>query len=555
MVILESKWLESVLNLLIGFTVIILINIFSSQHFFRLDLTQEKRFSISEPTKLLLENLDDDVYVEVYLEGDLPSGFRRLRNSIEETLEEFRIYSGNRVHYTFINPDIAGSARSRNEFMMDIAQRGIQPTDVFLNENGRRIQKRILPGALISYGSREKGVLLFKGNKRAPAEVRLNQSAEGVEYELAKTIKTLTKEAPETIGFTQGHSELTGRDIVGFLTTLQENYIVRDVFLDKDKLESVDLLIIAKPQKAFRIKERLALDQYIMGGGKVIFLIDALMASVDSTSISLPYKLELDDMLYRYGLRINKDLIMDMLAASAPVVVGNMGDQPQIQLLPWPFYPLINTYGRHPIVRNLDAIKMAFVSSIDTVSSKGVIKTPILLSSINSKAIAAPIIIDLDELKKQLDPSVFNEKNIPVGYLLEGMFTSAFKNRPLPKGVSIILKNKSVPTKIIVIGDGDIIRNEYNPQNGRPVPLGFDVYDGITYANEDFMMNAISYLLDDSGLILSRNKEIVLRPLKKQKIATERMKWQLINMVLPIAFILMFGLLWHFIRIRRYTSN
>ena len=244
-----------------------------------------------------------------------------------------------------------------------------------------------------------------------------------------------------------------------------------------------------------------------------------------------------------------------MLAASAPVVVGNMGDQPQIQLLPWPFYPLINTYGGHPMVRNLDAIKMTFVSSIDTVQAKEVIKTPILLTSINSKAISAPIMIDLDELKKPQDPSVFNEANIPVGFLLEGTFTSAFKNRPLPRGVSVILINKSVPTKIIVIGDGDIIRNEYNPQSGRPVPLGFDVYSRITYANEDFMMNAIAYLLDDSGLILSRNKEIVLRPLRKQKIAAERMKWQLINMVLPITLILIFGLLWHFFRTRKYSSN
>ncbi len=554
MVILESKWLESVLKLAIGLTIIILINLVSSKKFIRFDLTEENRFSISEPTKVLLENLDEEVYVEVYLEGELPSGLRRLRNSIEETLEEFRIYSKNKVHYKFINPDIAGSASSRNEFIMDIARRGIQPTDVFMEEKGQRIQKRILPGALVSYGVREKGVLLFKGNKRAPSEIRLNQSVEGVEYELANTIQTLTKESPETIGFTHGHGELEGNDIIGFRTTLQENYIVRDVHVEKDELETIDLLIIAKPVKIFVAMERFILDQYIMRGGKVIFLIDALMANVDSTSISFPYELELDDMLFRYGVRINKDLVMDMLSARAPVVVGNMGDQPQIQLLPWPFYPLINTYGPHPMVRNLDAVKLAFVNSVDTVSTKGVKKTPLLLSSGNSKAISAPIIIDLDELKKPLDPSVFNVSNIPVGYLLEGTFTSAFKNRPVPDDESEKLET-SVPTKIIVIGDGDIIRNEYNPQSGRPVPLGFDSYTGLTYANEDFMMNAIAYLLDDNGLILSRNKEIVLRPLNKQKISSERLKWQIVNMVMPIVFIILFGLIWNFIRVRKYTSH
>lgn len=553
MVVLESKMLESVLKLTIGLVAVLLINIVGNMYFFRLDLTEENRFSISEPTKLLLKNLEDDVYVEVYLEGDLPAAFQRLRNSIEETLEEFRIYSNNRLHYSFIDPMVGESPRAQNEYMLSIAQKGIQPTDVTFTENGRRIQKRILPGAVVSYGAREKGVLLFKGNLTAPSEVRLNQSVEGIEYELANAINAMTKSGPETVGISTGHGEISGESILGFKSALEENYIVRDVTMNFESLRAIDIVVIPKPEEMFNESEQLALDQYIMYGGKVIFLLDALIASMDSSSISIPYELGLDDMLFRYGIRINKDLVLDMLSAQAPIVIGNFGEAPQIQLLPWPFYPLINVYGDHPIVRNLDAVKFAFGSSLDTVSAPGSKRTALMYSSSNSRSMAAPIIIDLNELKKPLNPKDFTDQHIPMGYLLEGIFTSAFKNRPLPGDVETIM-DESVPTKLVVIGDGDIVRNEFDPQNGRPLPLGFDYYTKLTYANKDFLMNTIAYMLQDDGLILSRNKEVVLRPLNKQKIAKERFKWQLINMLLPIVFLLLFGWLWHILRKRKYTG-
>jgi len=553
MVALESKWLESVLKLANGLALVIMLNVAGSLYFLRWDLTEEKRFSISDPTKELLENLEDDVYVEVYLEGDLPSGFRRLRNSIEEVLEEFKIYSGDRVHYTFINPHIGGSAKSQNEFILSIAQKGIQPTDVTFNENGQRIQKRILPGAVVSYGAREKGVLLFKGNLTAPSEVRLNQSVEGIEYELANTISTMTKSAPERIGISTGHGEISGESLSGIKSALEENYIVIDVSISEEGVKGIDLLILPKPQNLFSVKEQYVLDQYIMKGGKVIFLLDALQASMDSTSISIPYELGLDDMLFKYGVRINKDLVLDMLSANAPVVIGNSGEAPLVQLLQWPFYPLINTYGNHPIVRNLDAVKLAFCSSLDTIKTTGIVKTPLIFSSGNSRKIDAPIIIDLDELKKPLNPVDFNSSHITLGYLLEGTFTSAFKNRPLPPDVTSVIES-STKTKLIVVGDGDLIRNEFNPQNGRPLPLGYDYYSRLTYANKDFLMNAISYMLHDDGLILSRNKEVVLRPLSKQKIAQERLKWQLINLSLPLILLILFGWIWNYLRRKKYTG-
>lgn len=561
MVGMDSKRLEDILKFSIGLVALLLINIISERYFFRLDLTEEKRFSISEPTKVMLKNLEETVYVEVYLDGDLPSGFRRLRTAIEETLEEFRIFSDNHVQYSFVNPDLAGSAKSRNEFMMEIARKGVQPTDVFLTEKGQQIQKRILPGAVVSYGVREQGVLLLKGNKGAPPEEQLNQSVEGVEYELASVIRALTKDKPEIIGLSTGHGELAGKDIFSFRKSLEEKYIVRDVVLNSNAdLDGTDLLVIAKPVTKFQPGEKYRLDQYIMKGGRVLFLLDALAASIDSTTISFPYDLNLDDQLFRYGVRINKDLVMDMLSAKAPVVVGNLGDQPQIRMLPWPFYPLINTYAGHPVVRNLDAVKLLFVSSIDTVKAPGIKKTPLLFTSAYSRRLSAPIRIDLDELKKPLDPKSFNQSGIPVACLLEGSFTSLFRNRPIPplENNGTDVKNdfleSGVPTKIMVIADGDIVRNTFDPRSGQPLPMGFDYYGRYTFANEDFIMNAIEYMLDDKGVILSRNKKIVLRPLDKVKIQAERRKWQILNLLMPVIVLVVFGVIRNFVRKKRYAS-
>jgi len=556
MVILESKRLEDLLKLGVGFVSLVLLNVISSSYFLRIDLTEEKRYSISQPTREMLNNLDETVYVEVYLDGDLPAGFRRLKTAIGETLEEFRIYSKNRVQFNFVNPDIAASAKSRDEYIMEIARKGIQPTDVFLTENGQNIQKRILPGAIVNYGIREKAVLLLKGAAGAPSEVRLNQSIEGVEYELASTIETLTKGDTEIIGLSRGHGELSDDDIVGLVDLLQEKYIVKYVTLNKQTdIGDLDLLMVIKPEEKFLSAEKYLMDQFIMNGGKVMFLLDALQASLDSTNITFPYDLDLDDMLFRYGVRINKDLVQDVFSARIRIVVGNLGDQPQVQMLQWPFFPLINTYGPHPIVRNLDATKLTFASSIDTVKADGIKKTPILFTSIYSRTTSAPIRIDLDELKKPLNPNMFNIPNIPVGYLLEGSFTSMFKNRPLPSGSSTNnFKESGVDSKILVIADGDVAGNEYNPQTGRPLPLGRDFYANHTFANADLLLNSIAYLLDDDGIIISRNKEIVLRPLDKVKIKSERAYWQYFNLLLPILLLVVFGIARNTFRKRKFAS-
>jgi len=555
MVNLESKRLEDILKLINGLILLILLNLLVSNYFFRIDLTQEKRYSISEPTREMLKELPDNVYVEVYLEGDLPAGFKRLQLAIQETLEEFRVYSNNKVQYSFVDPDQASTAQSRDDYMMSIAEKGIQPTDIFLTENDRKVQKRILPGAVITYGSREKGVQLLKGNKGASSEMQLNQSAEGVEYNLASAIRILTKARPEVIGFTGGHGELSGKEILAFREALSEQYILTDIDLsDNQNMSGVDLIFIAKPEKRFSQVEKFNLDQFVLKGGKAIFLIDAVSVKPDTVSISFPYDLNLDDQLFKYGVRVNKDLAQDMFSLSEPIVVGNMGEQPQIQLLPWPFYPLINTFGNHPIVRNLDAISTSYVSSLDTVKADGVRKTPLLFTSPYSRTISTPVQIDFDELKKPLNPENFSQSNIAVGYLLEGDFTSVFKNRPLPREVNQNSFIENGESSIIIVADGDLARSRLHPQNDSPLPLGYDYYSQRTFANQDFLLNAVQFLLDDNGLIQSRNKEIILRPLDKVKVDAERSKWQLINLLVPVIFIVLYGLGSNFLRKRKYSS-
>lgn len=555
MVGMESKRLEDLLKLLNGIVLIVLINLLVSSYYFRIDLTEEKRFSITDPTKDLLGGLDDNVYVEVYLDGDLPASFMRLQEAVRETLEEFRIYSDNKVQYIFIDPDQAASEQSREEFIISIAQKGIQPTDVFLTENGAKVQKRILPGVIINYGSREIGVLLLKGNKGAPPEVQLNQSAEGVEYEIANAIRTLTKERAEAIGFSTGHNELRGSQQFAFRDVLSEKYTLRDVDLTNPAaLSGINLLIIHKPSESFVETEKFNLDQYIINGGKALFLLDVVEAELDSFAIAMPTELGLDDLLFKYGVRINKDVVGDYFSLSNPVVVGNMGENPQVQMLPWPFFPMINTFGDHPIVRNLDALNSYYASSIDTVKADGITKTPLFTTSPYSRTFSTPLKIDLNELKKPIKPEDFTQANIPLGYLLEGEFTSAYKNRPLPEGAAADSFSESGSSAIVVISDGDIAKNDIDPKTGQPFPLGYDMYSRQTYANEQFLLNTINYLVDDQGLIEARSKQIVLRPLDKVKVENERNKWQAINMLLPILLLLLYGVVNKFIRKRKYAS-
>lgn len=559
MVTWESRKLGDLLQLANGLALVVLINLIASNHFVRIDLTEEKRYTIKTATREMLASLDDNVYVEVFLAGDLNAGFRRFQNSIRETLEEFRIYSQDRVRYSFTDPASAMSARAQNEYIQELGQKGITATNVVENTGGATSTKLIFPGALISYGGFETGVMLLKGNEARTPEEEINQSIEGIEYELANGIYKLFNTDRKRIGWLAGHGELDSLNIAAYNNALLEQYDVRKVDLSrKSTLSDYEALIMAKPTKPFSEADKYKLDQFIMNGGKIMFLLDKLNASMDSASmenyLALPVDLNLDDQLFKYGVRVNYNLVQDRNASLYPIVTGIVNGKPRMQLLEWPFFPLINHYADHPITRNIDAVVTRFVSSIDTVKATGVIKTPLLLSSQNSRVVSAPANISVNELLTRVRPQDFNAGNQAVGYLLEGTFPSLYANRFLPAGAEAAsFRESSDKTSLIVIGDGDVARNEINPKSGQPQPLGFDPFSNYTFANEDLLMNAMAYLTNETGLITVRNKEVKIRPLDRERAVSQKSKWQLVNLVIPLFLIVVFGIIRAWTRKRKFA--
>ena len=547
-------------KLAIGIVGLFLLNLLAQQFFFRIDLTEENRYSILEATKSLLRNLDQDVEVTVYLEGEgLPPDFRRLQRSVRETLDEFSVYADGNLTYRFVDPLSATSPEQRQAFIEELGQAGIQPNRVFAEEDGRRIQKIVLPGAIVAADSNQTAAMLLNGDRAAGSQEVLNQSIENVEYELASAIRRVVAAERKKIAFVKGHDELPARDIAGLTQAISQTYDLYELDLpQKDIIPPYDALIVGQPQEAFSKQDQYKLDQYVMRGGKVLFFLDPLRIDMDSIgengSFAFPLDLQLEDQLFRYGVRINPTLIQDINSGVYPIVVGDVGGQPQIVPLPWPFFPIVNRYGDHPIVRNLDALYLRFVSGMDTVGAPGIRKTPLAFTSQYSRVLTTPIVVDLNELRQEPNPAQYNSGPQAVAYLLEGSFTSVFKNRILPDSVNqASYQESSVPTQLIVCSDGDLIRNEVNRQNNNPYPLGFDPITERTFANEDFVLNALAYLTDEDGLISARAKEIKVRPLDQVKVEAQATRWRVLNLVLPVLLVLAFGGIKYYVRRRKYA--
>ncbi len=545
---------------LTGLAVLVVLNLLAQYYFFRVDLTEDHRYSVSEATQDLLRRLERPVMVTVYLEGDLPAGMQRLQQSIRETLDEFKVYAGRNLSYRFVDPLKATTDAQRKDFFLRLNELGIQQTNLFDQENGKRIQKVIFPGAVIRHNDQEAGVMLLKGDRTAGAQQALNQSVEGIEYELASTIRQLAVTDKPTVGLLRGHGELEGVEIAGLTQALSEMYALHEVnLLVQDSIPPYEVLMVNKPTQAFSEADKYKLDQYIMQGGKVMFFLDPLGIDMDSVgaggSIAIPRELNLDDQLFRYGVRINKNLVEDIKSGVYPIVVGNVGSQPQIVPLPWPFFPIVNRYGDSPMVRNLDALYLKFVSNMDTVQAADVRKTPLVYTSPYSRVASTPVVVNLEELRQAPQPENFRSGPQPVAYLLEGRFTSVFRNRILP-GIAdpATFVEKSVPTRMIVFADGDMIRNEVNRRTNAAFPLGYDPITEKTFANQDFVLNALSYLTDENGLITARAKEIQVRPLDPVKIQRESLRWQLLNLAAPLLLLAVIGVVKYYVRKRKYTG-
>ena len=556
----KSRKFGDVLIFINGLVFIVLINMLVSTKFFRIDLTEEKRYSLKKETHNILDELQDEIHVEVYLEGKLNASFQRFQKLILETLEEFRIYSRNKITYSVSDPTVAMSDKARNEFMADLASKGIQPTNIIDTRDGQREEKIVFPGVVISYEGVEKGVMLLKGNKAGTPEEEINQSIEGIEYEIISAIYNLVNTDRKQIGFVTGHGELDSLQSFSLRNEMFEIYDVFNVNLQQyQDLNRYDALVIAKPANAFPERDKFLLDQYLMKGGKLLFLVDKVNASMDSAGrddyFAGPNNLNLDDQLFKYGVRVNPDLVQDRRSGMYPVITGQVGGKPRMQLMEWPFFPLIGEFANHPITRNLDAVLSRFANSIDTVNAVGVKKTPLLMTSPYARKISTPVHINVNELRKNMRDTDYTTPHVPIGFLLEGNFTSLYKNRFPPDGLDTFkVIGESKPTKIVVIADGDIASNDVNPRTREPQPLGFDPMTNRTFANRDFLLNTMAYLTNENGLIQARNKEVKIRPLDKVRLKNERLKWQVINLAAPLILLIIYGIVSAFVRKKRFAK-
>lgn len=559
--------------------VIVVANIISSYLFTRIDLTSEKRYTLAPATKALLRSVDDYVFFRVYLEGEFPAGFKKLRRETKEMLDEFRAYN-KLIGYEFVNPLATGNARETEETIKTLTDKGLRPTELQVRATDGTQQKLIFPGALVMYRDKELPLDLLDQQLNTPPEMVINNSVQNLEFKLADIIRKLSQLQKPAVAFIEGHGELKEAELHDLTQALLPNYRVDHITIagriyaltrrsDPDAngnvriLPNYEAIIIAKPSQPFDEKDKFIIDQYIMYGGKVLWLVDPVFASMDSlqmneSTVGVDLDLKLDDMFFKYGLRLNKNLVLDVNSASIPLRTGQVGGQAQIEFFRWPYFPLLNQASNHPIVRNINSIKSDFVSSIDTTSAENIRKTPLLKTSDYSRISLTPVLISLAMLRENPDPRMYNKPSQITAYLLEGTFSSLFANRIPPEiaeSREIGFKEESKPTAMIVVAEGDIARNQFHVPRGYPLPLGYDQYTRRTYGNKDFMLNAISYLADETQLISIRSREIKMRLLDTNKANENRLNIQIINLVIPVVIVILIGIALGLRRKRRYQRR
>lgn len=528
----------------------------------RADLTSDKRYTLSDQTRDILSGLEDNVHIQVYLDGEMPIGFKKLRRSVRATLDEFRMYSDRKIDYTFINPSGHEDDEERSRQQLSLIDKGLMPVTVFDNdEEGGRSEKTIFPGMILNYNSIEIPINFLKNNPSLPAEVNLTNSIEGLEYELVQPLATLTADTIYKVAFIEGHGEYDEMQVADITIEMAKYFTVDRGTINGNKgiLDDYSAIIIAGPDSEFSEEDKFVIDQYIMNGGRVLWLIEEVMVNTDSLarggSLALYRPLNIEDQLFKYGVRVNPVLIQDTDCLIIPVR-SSVGGASQIIPVPWIYYPLLYPNTSSPITRNINKVKSEFVNSVDTVGNqKNIRKKVLLASSPGSRTVNPPLLIKLEDYKNPPPETVFTESYIPAAVLLEGQFTSLFENRILPAGQEEMIK-RSVKTSMIVVADGDIIRNEVSVVGNRVTPgeLGMDRYSGQTFGNKDFIINCLNYLVDDRGLLNLRSRELKVRLLDREKIRNNRITWQLINTLGPILLVMISGGLYIIIRKRKYSG-
>ncbi len=554
----DAKFFYSTLGVLLGLSII------SGFTFTRFDFTKEKRFTISVISREIMGNLKSPVRVAVYLQGEnFPGGMKRLQRATRDMLSDLQAYSHGNLKFKFIDPLKGLSQEDQQTAIQNLEEKGITPNNLSVKTDDGVTQKLIVPAALLSANNKQIAVNLLQTRIGSSEDEVLNNSIENLEYAFSSAIKKISTGGKPIIGFTEGHHELSNLQLEDAMKSLADGYTVGRVNLNAipfDSLMKFKLIIIPKPDSKFSELEKFKIDQFVMRGGRVVWAIDQVNAELDSMrrnqdeEMAFAKQLDIDDQLFTYGVRINYDLLADMSCSPIPLTTGSVGGQAQIQLVPWLYYPLFIPSSKHPLVKNLDAIRSEFSSTIDTIGVKGVTKTIILKSSPFNKKLNVPHIISLQAVEQEPDPKEFRNTPKNVAVLLEGKFTSDFLNRPNPVGLNekVEVIPQSLATKMLVISDGDVLKNQLS-KDGSPYPLGYDHHVQRNYGNKNFLLNIADYMTDDSGLIALRTKEIKLRLLNRAQIRTEKLYWQLFNNLVPLALLFIFAIFQHYVRRRKYA--
>lgn len=566
-----GKILNSRLWWLVLLAFLFLLNFLAAKFHTRYDLTAEKRYTLSTATKKLVTSLNDDLYIEVFLKGDFPAGFKKLETSTREFLSLLKDMNGSKIHYKFISPQDEFPGISGMKYEDTLVGSGSVPINLSVQVKAGQENKRVYPVALMKYQGKQKLVNLYSGGKRLITPVEINNAEALMEYQFAQAIDGIMRNEKPFIAYSSGNGEPLDARSYNLQQTLQKDYQLFTFNINQQKAipDTFKALIIAKPSIEFSDEEKLKIDQYVMRGGKLLLFIDGLNAEQDSLSyktelVAYERNLNLTDILFRYGVRVNPDLVMDLQCDFMPFAVGGAADNPQFEFLHWNYYPLFESAGNHPINKNIGLVAGRFVNSLDTIKVAGVKKTILLTSSANSRIITTPALISLNENRNLPEDEKFKSNGIPVAILLEGKFTSLYKGR-MPKtqldslaALGVPFRDSSVDSKIIVVGDGDIVLNDFSPKEG-PLPLGLNFFTvGSQYeyqfANREFLLNTLEYLVNNSSISETRNKEIILRQLDVNKVKEQQTTWQFINIALPVLLTILCGWIYQQIRKRKYTA-
>lgn len=552
---------------IIPLVIMLLVNIIASFIHGGIDLTEENRFTISTSTRQMIAGLKDPMTLTIYLKGDIPAGFKRLGNAANDMAETFRSISSGKIDVRFEHPGEGLSDTSRALLYDSLQRMGINPTNVKAQqkESERSEETLVFPGAILSGINGQVGIDFLEGQSNLNGLESLNNAEALMEYKLAKAILSLTREKIPVVGYLIGNGQPLDLSVYDLVEkVIRKDYGFSLVPIDSVKSIPIDFdaLMIVRPLSSFSTQQKLKIDQYIMNGGKVLWAMDNLYANMDSLQrssgsfVAFDLGLGLDDMLFKYGVRINRDLLQDLECDKVPSVIGNVGEKPQIELLPWPYAPLLRNPSGHPISRNLDHVLSSFPQTMDTVQAPGISKHMLLTSSGFSRTLQTPALVEWRSIRTESDLKKFDRSSLPAAILLEGKFRSPFTNRVTASDLaSLELPFKEINEKdnsMIVLSDADIVLNAVSQQDGT-LPMGMNNYTRQQFANKDFISNCLFYLTGGQSIVEARGKTYRLRLLNMEELDQRKSFWRLFTLLLPLVFPVMLFFIYGFLRKHKYA--